>query len=155
MSDVSPPVAIQALPDVAQAFSDILTLLRARARSQPDATAILHFDDQARSYAALLKRVESLAAHFIQGRTDRPRIAIVMPNGGAFSETLLAVTVVGVALPFNPAYTLSEFESYFAETEIDFWSPLRVMLLLRARLPNGWDCRSSMWMLCRWMRPLS
>lgn len=121
MSDaVFPPVATGALPDVTQAFSDILTLLRARATSQPDAIAILHFEGEARSYAALLTRVEALAAHLIKGRKGRPRIGIVMPNGGAFSETLLAVTVVGVASPFNPAYTVSEFESYFVETEIDF-----------------------------------
>jgi acyl-CoA synthetase (AMP-forming)/AMP-acid ligase II/acyl carrier protein len=113
-------VAEGALSDVTQPFSDILTLLRARAKSQPDAIAILHFDDHARSYAALLKRVETLAMHLITGRTDRPRFAIVMPNGGAFSETLLAVTVVGVALPFNPSYTLFEFESYFVQTEVDF-----------------------------------
>lgn len=123
MSDaVFVPTTKEPLIDLAQAFPDVLSLLRARAKSQPNEIAILHADGKARSYHALLERVESLAAYLMREHATghRPRIAIVMPNGGAFSETLLAVTAIGVALPFNPQYTFTEFESYFVETEIEF-----------------------------------
>ena len=110
------------LPDLAQAFPDILTLLRRRAVDCPEVLAIEDVTGGGRSYSALLTRVETIAAQLITewNRPGRPRIAIVMPNGGTLSETLLAATVVGTALPFNPEYTPHEFDSYFRETEIDF-----------------------------------
>lgn len=106
---------------LADVFPDILSLLRTRAARDPAAIAIDDVTSGPRSYSALLHRVEALAAHFkSHAAGDRPRIGIVMPNGAELSEALLAATVVGTALPFNPAYTGPEFESYFAETEIGF-----------------------------------
>lgn len=105
--------------DLADAFPDILTMLRARAARDPDAIAIEDVATGPRSYAALLGRVEFLAAHLkSRSGTGRPRVGIVMPNGAELSEALLAATIVGTALPFNPAYTAPEWESYFAETGI-------------------------------------
>ncbi len=117
MSD-SAPVANHGF-GLADAFPDILTMLRARAVRDPDAIAIEDVTTGPRSYSALLARVEGLAAH-LKSRSGqgRPRIGIVMPNGAELSEVLLAATVVGTALPFNPAYTAPEWESYFAETGI-------------------------------------
>ncbi len=119
---VTPDIPFPSNPARADAFPDILSLLRGRALADPKATAI---EDAAtgavQSYGALLRRVEILAGQIAarSGTVGRPRIAIVMPNGGAFSEVLLAVAVVGTALPFNPAFTEAEFESYFLETELD------------------------------------
>ena len=109
------------LPDLDRAFPDILSLLRSRAAILPDGIAMEQPGLPPRSHAALLTRVEGLARHLACARPGvaRPRIGIVLPNGAALSETLLAATVVGAALPFNPAYTRPEFESYFAETGID------------------------------------
>lgn len=110
------------LADLATPFPDILTLLRARSAASPDAIAIEDITGGARSYLSLLRRTEALAAQIsdLAEGGHRPRIGIVMPNGGVLAETLLAVTCIGVALPFNPAYTAPEFESYFTQTDIRF-----------------------------------
>ena len=110
----------QQLSDLAQAFPDILSLLRSRALVCPQGVAIEDVDGMSCSYADLLYRIERLALHLaghVPGQ-GRARIGIVLPNGAIMSQTLLAVTLVGAALPFNPGYTLHEFESYFAETDI-------------------------------------
>jgi acyl-CoA synthetase (AMP-forming)/AMP-acid ligase II/acyl carrier protein len=101
--------------------SDILSLLRERAAAHPDSTAIESVDGETLSYAALLVQTERLAAALrLRGTGQRAgsRIGIVLPNGLAMSRALLAVTCVGAALPYNPAYTEPEFESYFRDMNL-------------------------------------
>lgn len=103
-------------PSEAAPCSDILSLLRRRAATHPDRLAIEEADGEMVTYAMLLERTEGLAAslqaHGASTRGD-DRIGIVLPNGLAMSQALLAVTCVGAALPYNPAYTEPEFEAYF------------------------------------------
>ncbi len=101
--------------------SDILSLLRARAAAHPKRLAIEEADGEVLTYAALLARTERLAAalrsHGV-GTRGGGRVGIVLPNGLAMSHALLAVTYVGAALPYNPAYTESEFEAYFRDMDL-------------------------------------
>lgn len=99
-------------------FPDILTLLRCRAALHPDAPAlecVTH--GETLTYGSLLERVEAEGRALLAagGR----RIAIVLPNGGEMSATLLAAACAGTALPFNPALTEAEFAAYFGETHVD------------------------------------
>jgi acyl-CoA synthetase (AMP-forming)/AMP-acid ligase II/acyl carrier protein len=106
-------------PTEAAPCPDILSLLRLRAAAHPERPAIEEADGERLSYARLLARTEGLAAALrARGASagDRSRLGIVLPNGPAMSQALLAVTCVGTALPFNPAYTEAEFESYFRDT---------------------------------------
>lgn len=104
-----------------QVFPDILTLLRTRCAQQADHPAFDIPGSEIVTYGALLAEVEDLAAGLaalFPSAQGAPRIGIVLPNGREMSSALLAVTVVGTALPFNPAYTEAEFEAYFTETGI-------------------------------------
>lgn len=99
-------------------FSDILTLLRKRAALHPEAIALE--DVRSRdlvTYAGLLERVERMGRSL--RATGGRRIGLVLPNGAQLSETLLAAACAGTALPFNPALTVPEFETYFRDTRID------------------------------------
>ncbi len=95
--------------------SDILSLLRERAAAQPEHSALGEADGEVLTYAALLARIEGLAAAL---RAHGSRVGIVLPNGLAMSQALLAVTCVGAALPYNPAYTEPEFEAYFRDMHL-------------------------------------
>jgi acyl-CoA synthetase (AMP-forming)/AMP-acid ligase II/acyl carrier protein len=104
-----------------EAFPDILTLLRARGAMQPTRIAIEDTVNGTKiTYEALLAYVEALAVRLIESgvKWGESRIGIVLPNGAAMSQALLAVSCVGTALPFNQAYTGAEFDAYFSETEI-------------------------------------
>jgi acyl-CoA synthetase (AMP-forming)/AMP-acid ligase II/acyl carrier protein len=107
---------------VEHSCSDILSLLRRRAATHPERSAIEAEDGEVLTYAALLARTEGLAAS-LRSRDEvnrgRKRVGIVLPNGLAMSQALLAVTCVGAALPYNPAYTESEFEVYFRDMDLD------------------------------------
>jgi len=102
--------------------SDILSLLRRRAAAHPERTAIEAEDGEVLTYAALLARTEGLAAA-LRSRDEvgqgGSRIGIILPNGLAMSQALLAVSCVGAALPYNPAYTEPEFEAYFRDMALD------------------------------------
>lgn len=104
-------------------FSDILTLLRAQGETYGDRIALEAGSEKRIAYRQLLNDVEHLAADTharIREKVtaDKLRIAIVLPNGLEMSVSLLAMASISAALPFNPTYTLSEFESYFAETGV-------------------------------------
>ena len=101
--------------------SDILSLLRERAAAHPDRPAIEEADGEALTYVALLARTEGLAAALrlrVAGRQGGSRVGIVLPNGLPMSQALLAVTCVGAALPYNPAYTEAEFQAYFRDMHL-------------------------------------
>lgn len=105
-----------------QVFPNILALLRARATERPEHPAFDIPHGGIVTYAQLCAEVEAIAgalhAATASNPATPPRIAIVLPNGREMSTALLGVTLVGTALPFNPAYTEAEFEAYFAETGI-------------------------------------
>ena len=110
------------VPDRTAPFGDVATLLRDRAASRGDAVALETADGETTSYAELHDRAGRIAAALgaaVQSRGGRPRIGIVLPNGPDMAVSLLGVCLVGVALPFNPAYTAAEFEAYFRETAVD------------------------------------
>lgn len=99
------------------AFPDILTLIRHQASVQGPRIAIEDRSSGRKiSYSELLDQIETLARGLNQ--FGAKRIGLVLPNGSDLSCALLASAIVGTALPFNPAYTEQEFETYFAETEI-------------------------------------
>jgi acyl-CoA synthetase (AMP-forming)/AMP-acid ligase II/acyl carrier protein len=104
-------------------FPDILTLLKHQASDLGNKIALEFEGSESVSYRELHDHVVNTAGRLAgAGLTkpgQRPRIGIVMPNGLRMATTLLSVTVLGVAVPFNPNYTLVEFESYFRETRID------------------------------------
>jgi len=106
---------------VDQSFPDILTLLRTKSNDHPNYTALEDIHGNSINYIELLNKVECLASA-LQNITSlneiKPRLGIVLPNGIDMSLVLLASSVIGTALPFNPKYTLAEFEAYFKETEI-------------------------------------
>lgn len=103
---------------------EIMSLLRSQAAIRPETIAVEHDGRPLLSYAALLQRVEGLSQSLhrlgVSASGKRSRVGIVLPNGPDMSIALLAVTRLGVALPFNPAYTPAEFEAYFRETEIGY-----------------------------------
>ena len=105
-------------------YPDIMSLLRSQAELRPFAIAIEHDGKPLFSYAALAKRVEGLSQRLhglgVSASGKRSRVGMVLPNGPDMSIALLAVTRLGVALPFNPVYTAAEFEAYFDETGIEF-----------------------------------
>jgi acyl-CoA synthetase (AMP-forming)/AMP-acid ligase II/acyl carrier protein len=102
---------------------DVGAVLHERAAARGNAIALELADGETVSYRQLYDRVEyaatalSAAVSLPAGR--RPRIGIVLPNGHDMTVSLLASCLVGAALPFNPAFRLPEFETYFADTEID------------------------------------
>lgn len=103
--------------------SDILTLLRIQGETFSDRIALEAGPEKLVSYRQLLNDVEQLAADTLvrireKVSVEKLRIAIVLPNGLEMSVSLLAMASIGAALPFNPTYTLSELESYFAETGV-------------------------------------
>lgn len=99
-------------------FPDILTLLRKRAALHPEAIALEDVTSRDLvTYADLLRRVERMGRSL--RATGGRRIGLVLPNGAQLSETLLAAACAGTALPFNPALTALEFETYFRDTRID------------------------------------
>jgi len=104
-------------------FPDILTLLKHQASALGNKKALEFEGSESVSYRELHDHVvhiaQRLSAADLSKPGQRPRIGIVLPNGLQMATTLLGVSVVGVALPFNPSYTLVEFETYFRETKID------------------------------------
>lgn len=103
--------------------SDILTLLRVQGETFSDRIALEGGPEKLVSYRQLLNDVEHLAADTLvrireKVVADKLRIAIVLPNGLEMSVALLAMASISAALPFNPTYTLNEFESYFADTGV-------------------------------------
>ena len=102
---------------------DVGTLLRERAASRGDAAALELTDGQTISYRQLYDRVNyvatTLGAALSTPAARRPRIGIVLPNGPDMTVSLLASCLIGAALPFNPAFRLAEFETYFGDTKID------------------------------------
>lgn len=105
------------------AFPDILTLLKRQASALGNKCALEFEGDESVTYRELHDRViytaERLSGAVLTKSGQRPRIGIVMPNGLQMATTLLSASILGAALPFNPSYTLVEFESYFKETRID------------------------------------
>jgi acyl-CoA synthetase (AMP-forming)/AMP-acid ligase II/acyl carrier protein len=104
-------------------FPDILTLLKQQATDFGKKGALEFEGSETISYRDLHDRViataERLSGAILAKSAQRPRIGIVMPNGLQMATTLLSVTILGVAVPFNPSYTLVEFEAYFRETKIN------------------------------------
>lgn len=108
--------------DNAYRFRTVAELLRDQADSRGDAPALEATDGTAITYAALHDRSRRIAADLnavAPPTIDRPRVAIVLPNGSDMAVALLGTCLAGVALPFNPAYTAAEFDSYFRETAVD------------------------------------
>lgn len=103
-------------------FEDVASLLRDSAALRGDSVALVTAEGETMSYTRLLDRVLRLAIDLHAATLTvprRPRIAIVLPNGQEMAVASLAVCHAGTAVPFNPAYTVAEFERYFAETAVD------------------------------------
>lgn len=104
-------------------FPDILNLLKQQASDLGSKSALEFEGYETISYRDLHARViaaaQRLSGAGLAKSGQRPRIGIVMPNGLQLATTLLSVSVVGAALPFNPGYTVVEFEAYFKDTKID------------------------------------
>lgn len=98
-------------------------IIRFHSAHQPEAAALIHADGDVLSYSALWQEIETLAGELcasIPARAARARrIGIALPNGLDISVTLLAASLCGAAVPFNPKQTLGEFTSQFDTTGID------------------------------------
>ena len=102
-------------------FPNILSLLRHQAYVIPDHVALIADDSGEITYRQLETRVEELAMRIkaqidAHGTPNKKRIAIVLQNGSMMSQTLLAVTSIGAAVPLNPQFTQKEFTEYLSQT---------------------------------------
>jgi acyl-CoA synthetase (AMP-forming)/AMP-acid ligase II/acyl carrier protein len=117
------------MPTTSATLDDVLSLLEHGAASRGEAVAIEIVPELAArgamvgrsiTHAGLHRLVRSLARRLrdrgVRGGRDAGRVAIVLPNGPDLSTTMLAASVAGVALPFNPAYRADEFEAYFRQS---------------------------------------
>lgn len=104
-------------------FVDIPSLLATRSRTHASRAALETPAGDVVTHAELAAHVAGIGAGLraagIPTRRRRPRIAIVMPNGADLAVSLLGVTGVGEAAPFNPASTAAELDRYFQSTGID------------------------------------
>ncbi len=109
---------------VRSVFPDILSLLKQQASTLGNHPALEFAGSDPVSYRELHNRVVYIAQRLSQAGTQkpgqRPRIGIVLSNGPLMATALLGAAVAGVAMPFNPGYTLAEFEAYFKDTRPDF-----------------------------------
>ena len=89
---------------------DVAAFVRRAAEAWPDRVA-LAWEDGSRTYAALMGRVDALAAAFAaRGVGAGDRVAFALVNGPAFVETYLATQSLGaIAVPMNPRQTAREF----------------------------------------------
>ena len=102
--------------------STIRELVRNAARRDGSGPAVEEPQGKLLTYSDLEEDVTSLVGYLAtQGVRREPghiaRIAIVLPNGAQMSVALLATTIAGMAVPFNPAYTEEEFSAYFELAE--------------------------------------
>jgi acyl-CoA synthetase (AMP-forming)/AMP-acid ligase II/aryl carrier-like protein len=91
-------------------------LLADHAERTPDALAILAPGRAPLTYSRLRWQIDNAiqALHAVGvGRHDR--VALVLPNGPEMAVAFLAVAASATCMPLNPAYGISEFESYLPE----------------------------------------
>lgn len=102
--------------------NDIASMMRIQAEYRTDAIALEYIDGQL-SYAELWALVQEIVAeiHYailpIHGR--RQRIGILHDNGPGMAINLLGICSAATALPFNPAYSVTELRSYFMLARLD------------------------------------
>jgi len=105
------------------AFTDILSLLRNKAKKTPLKIAIVGRDFKEISFKDLNEQVAAFATRLLSHSKQKNKLiplrtAIVLPNGPDMSKTLLASCVTGAAVPLNPAYTEFEFSEYFRQAKV-------------------------------------
>jgi oxalate---CoA ligase len=104
LGEMNPPLTVP--PDT------VASLLR------PDepAPALVSVDGESIDHATLWATVERLGHELRQaGLKPGDRIAIVLPNGPAIAQVLLAAMAVGCAAPLNPKYREEEFRFYLED----------------------------------------
>jgi oxalate---CoA ligase len=78
--------------------------------------ALVSVDGESIDHAALWQSVEQLGNELRRaGLKPGDRIAIVLPNGPAIAQVLLAAMSVGCAAPLNPKYREDEFRFYLED----------------------------------------
>lgn len=120
------------MPATVTLLDDILSLLEQGAASHGDAPAIesaagpvgSSLAGPSLTHGALHGLVGGMARRLrqvgVRGGRSASRVAIVLPNGPDLSIAMLAASVAGVAVPFNPAYRRDEFEAYFRQARVSF-----------------------------------
>ncbi len=94
----------------------IFDQVRARARQQPQAIAILAPGRSPLTYRRLVEQVEAVSARLgAAGVQPGDRVAVVLPNGPEMAAAFLAVSATAACAPLNPAYTAPEFEFYLSD----------------------------------------
>jgi acyl-CoA synthetase (AMP-forming)/AMP-acid ligase II/acyl carrier protein len=80
---------------------------------------IFAFDDKGIpfSYGELQHFIFQLSVFLDNQKSSR--VGIIFPNGLEFAITLLGVCQSGTAIPFNPAYSFSEYINYFSLARLD------------------------------------
>jgi long-chain acyl-CoA synthetase len=94
-------------------------LLYRSASSRPDSLAVVHRDERV-TYAALVDRVERLAAGLAaQGIGPGDAVALLLPNDPTFVASYHAIAGLGaVVAPTNPAFKQDELEFYFRKSGV-------------------------------------
>src|SRR5690242_21669453 len=96
-------------------------LLETQAFACGDNLALTDGEQLSQTYAHLLNTVDNLIIGLCSsGINLQDRVSIVGPNGVGLAVALLAVSSFATAVPLNPAYTATEFESYFREIRVNW-----------------------------------
>ncbi len=94
----------------------IYNLIATRARSNPDAIALVAPGRAPLSYGNLHEQINKIAATLnAMGAGRNDRVAIALPNGPEMAIAFLATASAATCAPLNPAYTLSEFDFYLSD----------------------------------------
>jgi|SRR5579871_6363471 len=95
---------------------NILELLQKRAGETPGAEALCAPRRPVLSYGELWRQVEQInAALRASGIRLNDRVALALPNGPEMAVAFLGVAGCAAAAPLNPAYRVSELESYLRD----------------------------------------
>jgi len=105
----------------AKYMSSIPSLLKERARVQPNAPAILAPGSAPLTYEGLWEQTMHVAGGLQSlGVSHSTRVAVVLPNGPEMAAAFLGVAACATCAPINPASRASEFRFYLEDAGAQF-----------------------------------
>jgi len=90
-------------------------MVESRARLTPETNAIIALEYPPLTYLKLIGQINYVVSFFNSigiGRNDC--VATILPNGPEMAVAIVSIASGAILAPLNPAYSIKEFESYFA-----------------------------------------